>query len=177
VTRAREIASQGGLVLLNTTNFSAASNVSIDNLFSATYDNYTLVINVLTSANEQIRMRYRASGANDTTSNYRYHVQFPSSSSTAYVGNASATETSNLIASSEGTVSSHAINLNVFSPFLSENTKSLGLHNGSGPSGGGPIVGGVTHGQFITTTSFTGFSFYVGTGTMTGTVRIYGMRN
>jgi hypothetical protein len=165
-----------GLVLLNSTAFTTQSSVSIDSIFSATYDNYVLVINVLTSANEQIRMRYRASGANDTTSNYRWHMQFSSSSSTSYVGLASATESYNLIASSEGTVSSHAINLNVFSPFLSENTKFLGLQNGSGPSGGGPIVGGSVHGQFVTTTSFTGFSFYVGTGTMTGTIKVYGYK-
>jgi hypothetical protein len=167
----------GALTLINSTSFSAVASQSINNVFSATYDNYVLLMNVLTSGNEQVRMRYRVSGADNTTTNYRWHMQFSSSSSTSYVGLASATESYNLLASSEGTSSTHGINLTVLAPFLSENTTYLGLQNGSGTSGGGPIVGGSVQGQFVTTTSFTGFSVFPPSGTITGKIRVYGVQN
>lgn len=44
MTRARDVATQGGLVLLNTTNISSVSSVAIDNVFSSAYDNYLVDI-------------------------------------------------------------------------------------------------------------------------------------
>lgn len=167
----------GALTLINSTTFSAVASQSFNNVFSATYDNYVLVMKVLTSANEQIRMRYRVNGADNSTSNYLYHMQFASTSSTAYSAIASNGTTSNLIASSDGTSSNHPITLTVFNPFLSENTAALGLQNGSAASGVGPIYGGMLHSQFTASTSFTGFSVFPGSGTITGKIRVYGVQN
>ena len=63
----------GGLTLISTTSFSAVSSVSLpDNTFTATYDNYLIKFsNVTSSANSSINVRMRASGTDDSASNYR----------------------------------------------------------------------------------------------------------
>jgi hypothetical protein len=58
-----------GLVLINTTSFSAVASFSLAaNTFSATYDNYRIVFNKLTSpGNAFIYLRLRAAGTDNTS--------------------------------------------------------------------------------------------------------------
>jgi len=173
---AKSPVSTTGLVLINTTTFTTQASVSFDNVFSATYDNYALVMNLVSSANETIRLRYRVSGADNTTSNYVHHIQYLSTGSSAYsafVGTAS----SAFITSSDGISSSKSVNLNVFKPFATDYTSMIGLHNNSSASGNNPYFGGVVQGAFVATTSFTGFSvFPLASGTITGTIKVYGYK-
>ena len=175
MTRARDVATQGGLVLLNTTTFTAQSSVSFDNVFSATYNNYALVMDLVSSANETIRLRYRVSGADNTTSNYVHHIQFLSTGSASYSASVG-TASSAFITSSDGITSSKSVNLNVFKPFATDYTSMIGLHNLSSASGNNPYLGGVVQGAFVATTSFTGFSVFPGSGTITGTISVYGYK-
>ena len=66
------ITGAGGLVKLSSQTMSADSSVSFDGFFSSTYDNYKIIINDVTfSTNDtHLRMRYRQSDADVTTSNY-----------------------------------------------------------------------------------------------------------
>jgi hypothetical protein len=60
-----------GLVHLNTTSFTAQSTVSIDNVFSATYNSYKIVTNLTSSvAGENFNIRLRVAGADNSSSNY-----------------------------------------------------------------------------------------------------------
>ena len=172
---AKSPVSTTGLVLLNTTTFTTQASVSFDNVFSATYDNYVLVMNLLSSANETIRLRYRVSGADNTTSNYVHHIQFLSTGSSAYSASVG-TASSAFITSSDGTSSTKSVNLNVFEPFLTDYTSMIGLQNFSSASGNNPYIGGVVQGAFVGTTSFTGFSVFPGSGTITGTIKVYGYK-
>jgi hypothetical protein len=63
---------KAGMVLLNTTSFSAVSSVSLPaGTFSATYDNYSIRFNnTVASSALWISARMRASGSDDSTSNY-----------------------------------------------------------------------------------------------------------
>jgi hypothetical protein len=66
-----------GLVLINTTSFSAVSSVSAPNgTFSATYDNYLIKFNNITASvnGNYATMRMRASGSDDSAANYRQQV-------------------------------------------------------------------------------------------------------
>jgi len=160
------------------TSLSGTDNNSLalfDNVFSATYDNYVLVMNLLSSANETIRLRYRVSGADNTTSNYVHHIQFLSTGSSAYSASVG-TASSAFITSSDGTSSTKSVNLNVFEPFLTDYTSMIGLQNFSSASGNNPYIGGVVQGAFVGTTSFTGFSVFPGSGTITGTIKVYGYK-
>jgi hypothetical protein len=52
-----------GLVLLNTTSFSGVSSQSINDVFSATYDNYKLLINIESAGAPELGIRMRVGGA------------------------------------------------------------------------------------------------------------------
>ena len=170
MTRAREIASNGGLVLLNNTSFSAASNVSIDNAFSATYDNYRVLIYADFSANVFCDFRFRASGADNSTSSYRNFVPNNAYNDTGISG-FSGQDVSfiRIMGTSTGTKPS-AMSMDIFSPQAVTNTNFL-------YSSAGETRAGAGGGTFNATTQFDGFSFFPQSGTITGTVRIYGVRN
>jgi len=61
-----------GLVHLNTTSFSGVATQSINNVFSAQYDNYKILIDVSKSTTSFLQLRWRAAGTDNTTTNYRY---------------------------------------------------------------------------------------------------------
>jgi hypothetical protein len=68
LTRARDVATQGGLVLLNETDLSAASSISIDNLVVG--NRYRVMVNVISSVDgSTLQFYFRQSGA-DFTSGY-----------------------------------------------------------------------------------------------------------
>ena len=62
MTRARDTASNGGLVLLNTVTVSASPAVILDNIFTSTYQNYRLMIKY-TGVTPQINLEPRSGGA------------------------------------------------------------------------------------------------------------------
>jgi hypothetical protein len=71
-----------GLVLLNTTSFSGVTSVSLPNgTFSSSYVNYQLVMRLTRSTSaDQLVARLRASGSDNSTSNYYYGgIDVPSS--------------------------------------------------------------------------------------------------
>ena len=74
MTRARDVATQGGLVLISSTDFSAVASMSINNAFSSTYQNYKVLIYADPSADVNIDFRFRASGTDNSNSNYRYFM-------------------------------------------------------------------------------------------------------
>jgi hypothetical protein len=69
-----------GMVLLNTTSFSGVASFSLAaSTFSATYLNYRIVLNLdSVAASSELNMRMRASGSDNSSSNYiwaRYGIQ------------------------------------------------------------------------------------------------------
>jgi hypothetical protein len=173
---AKSPVSTTGAVLLNTTTFSAVASTSIDNVFSATYDNYLLVMSFTSSANTTIRFRYRVSSADNSTSNYAYHIQFSTSSAATYTAATGNAQTSNILTSSEGASSLKGVSMTVFRPFLTDYSAMFGMHNLSSASGAALYAGGIMQSGFTATTSFTGFSVFPDSGTITGTIKVYGYK-
>ena len=65
------VGSDAGLVHINTTAFSAVSAISLNNVFSATYDNYSIVFNNLIGSSATFAsIRLRASGTDASGNNY-----------------------------------------------------------------------------------------------------------
>jgi hypothetical protein len=163
-----------GLTLINTTSFSAVSSISVSDVFSATYNNYRVDI-VLTgaSANASDSLRLRVAGADNSTSNYNYAGIFlrTTAASIPY-GNTNQTSFADILPHS--TNGNEAFTLNIYSPFVAERTK----YNAGGI--GQDVTSIATHfqaGVFAATTSFTGFTFISGSGTFTGTIKVYGLAN
>jgi len=59
-----------GLVLLTTQTFSGVAAMSLNNIFSSTYDKYMIGISYATSASSNLRFRFRESGSDITTGYY-----------------------------------------------------------------------------------------------------------
>jgi hypothetical protein len=70
MTRARDVATQGGLVKIASTNFTSATTVNVNNVFNSTFDNYRILIESdYGSDGQDLRMKLRVAGADDS-SNY-----------------------------------------------------------------------------------------------------------
>ena len=159
---------KAGLVLLNTTTFSAVASQSINDVFSATYTNYLAIItNTANTSTDPMYMRLRVSGADNTTSNYNYagdntpggYDQWTQATygTTAFVWHRYGT-------------GGQSANMNFYSPFATNNTGVNSISNNFGSNARKNTFGG----YFDATTSFTGFTIYPGSGNITGTVRVYG---
>jgi len=165
---------KAGMVLLNTTSFSAVSSISVSDVFSATYDNYRVdIIYTGASANASDSLRFRVSGADNSTTNYNYAGIFLRTSATTIpYGNTSQTSFADIMAHS--TNGNEAFTLNIYSPFVAERTK----YNATGfDQDGTSLLSQFQAGVFAATTSFTGFTLISGSGTFTGRIRVYGLAN
>ena len=158
-----------GLVPLNTTTFSAQSTVSINSVFSATYDNYLVVYNITASSATVVRQRLRVSGTDNSGSNYlRGGTYVGVYANSAFSSTNNATETFFTLGSTSATVGFGGV-LNFIAPFQTQYTK-ITSHSGGADLGLGMCV-------FNGTTSFDGFTLIPDAGTITGTIRVYGYRN
>lgn len=149
--------------------FSAASTISLNGVFTATYDNYQIVISAVGSADLGLRSRMRLAGT-DNTSATAYTLQ--GYTSTASLANKQDTG-SNLW--EFGNVHTVAFSNagTFFSPFLAEPTQFIGAAQRRTTSS--DMVGlALVHSA---ATSFDGVSFFTSSGTVTGKLRIYGLRN
>jgi hypothetical protein len=156
-----------GLVLLNTTTASAVTSVSIDNCFSATYDNY-LIISTLTSASTglALKIRFRVSGADNSTANYNWCGQYQQNTTTTISGEQATGATSGQISgigANDGTFFA-----NISNPFLTKTTHWYG-HNFDG------TYRRDYGGKLNVTTSYTGFTLIYAQA-MTGTIKVYGYK-
>jgi hypothetical protein len=158
------VGGDSGLVHINTTSFSAVASQSINDVFSADYDNYMIIIDGTCTAITTYSFRYRVGGADDSTSNYDTQRE-----NVAGTGQTSArTLAGNIHLITTATKNSFYSNMLISFPFLSKNTRFI--------SEGGTDTIDNAQGQFTTTTSFTGFSFIATSGNMTGSISIWGIK-
>ena len=170
-------ASAGALTLINTTTFSAVASQSVNSVFSSTYANYKIMIELTaTSLNATgINLRFRASGS-DTTTNYKSYLVTPLDNNWTTGSPVTSVSTTNIVAGyRHRTVNESASWLEIFSPFATKNTLISGGYMSTGTTSEGN--GGTLSGILLDSTSYDGFTLIASQGTMTGTVRIYGYGN
>lgn len=166
-------ASTSGLTLISTTSFSAVASQSISDVFSATYDRYLIATEISSaSANVDILMRLRVSGSDATGSDYSYagsgwratNAQFTPVS----------TGTTSFDVGRAGVAYVCHAQINVVNPFKTVKTVVLGQYGAkdSVSTFVNPFAG-----NHDLATSYTGFTLFPNTGTMTGSVRVYGYAN
>jgi hypothetical protein len=163
---------QPGLVHLHTESFSAVSSVSIDDVFSSTYDNYlvSLSADLAAGANYTLRARMRNAGTTDTATTFYNRYITSASTGTSVSAGAISSWTYGVVATA-GAVSPYQCDttINVFSPYKSNNT----------------LLQAQTAGQYMTwynslhpsTSSYDGLTIFTESSTMSGSIRIYGYRN
>ena len=160
---------------VTTVSISAASTTNVNNCFTSTYQNYMLVCNPTTSANTGVAMRLRVGGSDNSTSNYgvgyRYNLLTGSN-----VGDATSTgqtqfnlHVSNVCRAINGTYF-------FYNPEVADRTTAAfsNTQADNTVSDFYSFRGGL---EFNATTQFDGFSIYTGGApTISGTIKIYGMR-
>lgn len=159
----------GDYVRITTQSFSASSAVNVNDVFSATYKNYKVFLNVATaSVGQNIFYRYRVGGADNSTSNYSYQRMILNA--TTFNNNRGTGETNGTIVDAS-TVNSNQ-ELTFFNPF--ESKLSYVYATGSYECATPAIH--LWYSGFNATTSFTGFTIYPSSGTITGEILVYGMK-
>jgi hypothetical protein len=154
-----------GSTLINSTTFTSTSSLAIDNVFSADYDVYQIIISYTSASSAaEVEFNLRAGGVTDTSNNYfNVFVQGQSSSATA--------------ASQIGTSSCRIgrldqsgaiVNFTISNPFLSQRSYGVGQSIDSA------VIVRNYGIMMAATTPYDGFR--VNTTSSAGIIRVYGMR-
>lgn len=162
----------GGLVFIDRQSFSGVSSLSLTSKFSATYDNYKILLRISSmSGSNTIYGRMRSGSTDNTASNYRSGRVYQLGSGVTGMGDTTGT------ASFFGWVlewnaQSSYLDMELAAPYLTAYTgysaqtnyyySSYGQHNQ------------IETGMMSVDTSYDGMTFYPSSGTFTGEVYVYG---
>jgi hypothetical protein len=156
--------------------FTQASSVSLNGVFSSTYRNYEVVLNIATvnTSNANITLRMRASGTdNSTAGSYLIAMNGINTSGTA--ANIATTGTQATFSYGSSGYQAIGARFTVMNPFLAVPTKMLVTTSGTDTAYTNFTgrSGAIAHNQ---STSYDGISFLLAGGgtSITGTVKVYG---
>jgi hypothetical protein len=165
-----------GLIHLSTQTFTASTGVNVDSVFNATYQNYKVII------------EFTGSAVSYATVGFQYRASGSSLSANEYYANAAGIGTDGAIKSLATAPSTSAFMTAIYSPtatkfdatfmspFVSTTTTTAIFNHSYQTASAGTFSfggGGIYYG---TVTTVDGFRFTC-SNAMTGTVRIYGLRN
>lgn len=164
------IANSGGTATLsgNTVTFTTVNSVSLNGCFSGDYDNYRLIFrSAYSAAGTTARIRLRVGGTDDSSNNYTWQTLYATSTTVAA---SSTTTTSGTFADGHSTNDGNSASVDIFRPYLAAITNWQSQCHRSD-----------TYMEFFTglhnvATSYTGLTILVATGTITGTVSVYGYK-
>ena len=164
------------ITLLNSTTFSSVASQSVNDVFSATYSNYLILVKASCSSATQLSLRMRVSGSDLTSSSYMFGGSYVSFSASTVSGEFSNTTSAGFnILDVDGNPGYARIQM--FDPFATEQTGVIydQVFNSGGSRNAGywEAFSGLT----TVTTSYTGFTLLPAAGNITGTVRTYGFKN
>ena len=160
-----------GLVLLNTTSFSAVASQAVNTVFSATYNNYKILINITAStADGSLLLRLR-NGTTDKATNYIY-AMYGRQSTSGGVVSASSTSTGLYLQDIDSTATYFGMSMDLLNPF--NTTKTIALQQ--------QLIKATDGNDYHTNISTyqtedysaDGVNLIVGAGAITGTISVYG---
>jgi hypothetical protein len=167
---ATAVDNKSGLVLLNTTSFSGVSSQSFNDVFSATYDTYVVRGSYVGSGNAGADIRLRVSGADNSAANYERQVANVNDAATSFVRLTGQTSFVNVLGH---TTSYNGLDIVEFHrPFNTSPTLLISL--GVTDNGTTDVRAVQQYRKHTASTSFTGFSVLVTSGTITGSISVYG---
>lgn len=161
-----------GLVRINTTTFSAVSSVSLNNVFTSTYQNYRILFDYVASAQNNHSIRMRVAGTDNTSTNYSKILQG------SYVNNTAVTagntgNTSWDVLQNASAIYANA-SMDIYFPAGARSTSfSMAAYLQNSVAEYGLFSAGIHN----VNTAYDGFSLIAAAGTISGTIRIYGYKN
>ena len=153
-----------GLTLINSTSFTASSAVNFNSVFTSTYKNYLVLACFTTSAADDIYFRYRAGGTTYSTGNY--YARILNTATFTSVGAATEYVIANQATQRGG------LSIDVYSPAVGSNATITS--NYSGLEAGVGCKNRIVWGQLDGTYVADGFSIIPASGTITGSIEVYG---
>ena len=153
--------------LINTTSFVAVASQSVDSVFTSTYENYKIIINIFpTSTADTCTFRLRASGT-DTTVNYN-SGRLGFNGSVTFNG-LNVTGTDDWYIGYDASSTTSCADMTLFRPQIASPTSFISIGNT------GSMTFQTTGGSQSDSTQFDGFKIAIITGTFTGNVSVYGL--
>lgn len=169
-TIATTVDSKTGLVLINTTNFSAVSSQILSNIFTSSFEDYLITLTYTTSGTAGINLRLRT-GSTSAATNYNWqYVQGNNTSASA--GRVTATTSLEIAGASNGSFFSQSF-INLYAPQLTRATTYISNNNNNYGAYNVPIIS-FYGGSHSDSTSYESAELLISSGTFTGTVKIYG---
>ena len=145
--------------------FTGATNISLNGVFSSSFINYFVVIDYKGSVSNFATLRLKT-GSDDSSSNYYW--QRIVANSTTVSGSSQSSQTSFDIGRYLDNTTGRF--LNIFRPNIADRTGY--------ESHGSTWEYLVNYGGLLdTTTQYTGFTIFASSGTLSGTISVYGYRN
>jgi hypothetical protein len=160
---------------INLIRISAVSSQSINDVFSATYENYRIILNITsTSADTTLFMKMRVGGSDNSGLLYSYGRGIFNRNGTSGVEAGSDVSTGWAIGQADSVNTKHwmGTTIDMLMPFLTQVTafNQVGTFLSTAASFFGTAGGGI----HFADTSYDGFSIISSSGTITGTVSVYG---
>jgi len=150
--------------------FSSCATLSLNGVFSATYDNYMISMRSSRSANsEAVYLRMRVGGVDESSASNYYTHQRLLATSTTVAGARTTTNLARIGDNSSTARNGHSLNL--YGPYLAQPTAGRSVVV-SGESSGVLDNYAFTHSL---STSYDGFTVYVTTDTFSGLISVYGL--
>ena len=167
----------GGLVKIDDHDFSASTSVTRDSVFSSTYDNYKIFVNITdgSAATTQCGFRLRASSTS-TTTNYGGHRNYVKTGGTPVHGNAFGTTYIYFCDVDSGSVDVTCIDVTLYAPNIAAPTKFLAQGQGIWNT---DFYSQNIWGYQTDSTQFDGLEVYTfspGGATITGNIQIFGIK-
>ena len=151
-----------------TVSFSAVSNVSLNDVFSSTYDNYRIVIETTASSGGYLNFKLRASNSDNSAAEYGWGMNMITNGGSQFsLAGINATTGWSILRPSTGR---NSCSFDIYSPNIARAT----MYTGTQSYNDGATVGiaGAIGGNHSVNTAFTGFTLLSGA-TITGTVSVY----
>jgi hypothetical protein len=159
-----------GLVHINTTTFSAVSSVSLNDVFTSDYENYLATLTVLGNATVALLCRMRASGTDNSSA--VYSAQYNLAEGSSLYASRTTAQTSGRFGGVSTVDSSYE--MHIYKPQLAAVTNITNF--GNFRSGGGISITSETVSVDVST-AYDGMTIFPSSGTITGSLRIYGYKN
>jgi hypothetical protein len=153
--------------------FSGASSVSLNSIFSSTYDNYKIVIETNASTGTYLNFRLRLSGTDASGANYDWGFYNVTDGGTPFALAGSGATSASVLrpsASFRSMTSFTICNPAIARPTVSSGT--LSYNDGSTKA-----VAGVMGHVHSLSTAYDGLTLFPASGTITGTVAVYGYKD
>jgi hypothetical protein len=166
----------GSISATGAVTFTSASAISLNNVFSATYNNYKIILTTTSRVTASVvSMRLRSSTTDNSSTNYNGSViQKPTNSSTISGYNAS-----NSTGFEVGSIQTYGgvSRIDLFDPQTSNYTTYHSVCQSKEGAVNTSQYIDINSGSMSVTTSYDGVTFFGNLGTITGTIRVYGYRN